>query len=151
MIKLIAAADVNWGISKNGQIPWNFPEDLRFFREKTINGVVAMGKNTFFSIPNYPLKDRINCVISKTSGPLAGAEVFQSPKSVAEKYNDFWIIGGARLYNYALENDLVDYAIITRIRRDFDADRFICPLFLEKFTKNDIFSSDEYSIIEYRR
>jgi dihydrofolate reductase len=151
MIKLIAAVDSNFGIAKNGKIPWNIPDDLRFFREKTIDGTVAMGKNTFFSISRRPLERRINCVVSTTLAPIVGAEIFRSPEDILKKYDDFWIIGGARLYNYALENNLVDYALITRVHKNYNADQFILPSFEKNFSRNDAFVSDEYLIIEYKR
>jgi dihydrofolate reductase len=151
MIRLIAIVDANWGISKNKKIPWSFSDDRKFFREKTINGVVAMGKSTFFSIPKRSLKDRINCVVSKSLERIAGVKIFQSLEDVATTYDDFWIIGGAQLYNYALKNNFVDYALITQMRKNYDADKFIDPSRLQKFSQKIIFSGDEYSITEYRR
>ena len=45
------------GIGKNGELPWNIPEDLRFFQKitKTTNdtnkcNAIIMGRNTFHSI-----------------------------------------------------------------------------------------------------
>jgi dihydrofolate reductase len=149
MIKLIAAVDSDWGISKDGKIPWSFPEDMKFFREKTIDSVAAMGRNTFFSIKDRPLKDRINCVVSKSLAPIDGAKVFRSLEEVVAQYDDFWIIGGAQLYNYALKNNLVDYALITQMRKSFDADKFIDSSYFEKFSKKIIFDCDDYFIAEY--
>ncbi|MDR1235950.1 MAG: dihydrofolate reductase [Holosporaceae bacterium] len=150
MIRLIAAVDSEWGISKNGKIPWHLPEDLRFFREKTADGVVVMGKNTFFSIENRPLKDRINCIVSTTLISAEGAEIFKSLESVRDKYDDFWIIGGAALYNYALKNSLADYALITRLRKNYDTDKFICKNYLsDDFSEELIIAEDMYSIVRY--
>lgn len=42
----ILAVDDNYGIAKNGNIPWYSKEDLIFFKNKTDNNVVIMGKNT---------------------------------------------------------------------------------------------------------
>lgn len=36
--------------NENG-LPWNIPEDLRHFRERTQGNVVVMGRKTYFSLP----------------------------------------------------------------------------------------------------
>jgi dihydrofolate reductase len=150
MIKLIAAVDIKFGISKGGEIPWSFPQDLRFFYQKTKNSVVVMGKNTFFSLRNRPLKDRINCVISTTLEPIDGVKIFRSFEDFSAKYeDDFWIIGGATLYNHTLKANLVDQVLITQMHADHHADKFIDASYLEKFSKNTFFNGDGYSIIEY--
>ena len=61
---LIAAHDQNNIIGYNNEIPWNLPEDLRRFRELTLNNIVIMGRKTFESI-SKPLKNRINIVITR--------------------------------------------------------------------------------------
>ncbi|MDR0631674.1 MAG: dihydrofolate reductase [Holosporaceae bacterium] len=147
MIKLIAIVDSHWGISKNGEIPWSFREDMEFFRKKTTNSVVVMGKNTFLSLPDRPLKNRINCVISRDAA-IHGVENFKSLEDVTVEYDDFWIIGGAKLYNYALENNLVDYALITMANQNHNADKFL-DLFPEKFRQKTVFCGARYLIIEF--
>ena len=133
MIKLIAIVDQNFGLSKNGEIPWEFEEDRRLFRKLTLNSVVIMGRNTFFSHKNFPLKNRTNCVISEKEIPEA--ECFLSLESAIEKYPDCWIIGGAKLYNYALEKDLVSDAIITQVKQSYGADSFLNADLLKNFSK----------------
>jgi dihydrofolate reductase len=150
MIRLIAVVDSRWGISKNGEIPWSFPEDRRFFREKTTNGVVVMGKNTFLSMHCSPLKNRENCVISRTMESTFGVKIFRSLEDVIAKYSDFWLIGGAMLYNYALKNNLVQSAIITHVDADYDADKSIDPYDLKNFSKEIVFDAKEYTVICYQ-
>jgi dihydrofolate reductase len=64
-IEAIVAYDINRGISKNGSIPWNIKDDMKFFKNVTIKNVVIMGKNTFASLSYNPLKDRLNIVITR--------------------------------------------------------------------------------------
>lgn len=73
-IKLIVAHDIERGIGRCGEIPWNVPCDMRYFRHVTsqVNdqskvNVVIMGRKTWMSLPNKsrPLPDRLNIVLSK--------------------------------------------------------------------------------------
>ena len=144
MKKLIAIVEKNFGLSKNGEIPWEFDEDRAFFRKLTQNSVVIMGKNTFFSHKNFPLKNRINCVITKTNIP--NAICFTTLEEAVEHYPDAWIIGGAQLYNYALRKDLVDEAIITQVDQEHDADTFIDAKYLENFDRELLTKKENYSV-----
>lgn len=56
-MQALVAVDSNWGIAKDGQIPWHWQEDLRFFKEKTLNKRIIVGRKTFETLPK--LKDRI--------------------------------------------------------------------------------------------
>lgn len=67
IMEAIYAVDLNNGLSKNEIIPWNSKKDLNFFLDKTKHNVVIMGKNTYFSLPCRPLKNRLNVVL--TSNP----------------------------------------------------------------------------------
>ena len=68
MIRAILACDEDWGIGKAGTLPWpHNPADLKWFKETTSGGVVAMGKATWDSLPNKPLPNRNNIVITSSS------------------------------------------------------------------------------------
>jgi dihydrofolate reductase len=62
----IYAIDSHNGLSKNRTLPWKSKTDMLFFRNKTKNNIVIMGKNTFFSLPieHRPLKNRLNIVLT---------------------------------------------------------------------------------------
>ncbi|MDR1496037.1 MAG: dihydrofolate reductase [Clostridiales Family XIII bacterium] len=46
----IFAADSEWGIGRGVRLPWRLPGDLAYFKERTMGGVVVMGRRTFESI-----------------------------------------------------------------------------------------------------
>ena len=50
MIKIIVAVDSHFGMGYKNELPWYSPEDLKFFKETTINHDVLMGKNTYESL-----------------------------------------------------------------------------------------------------
>ncbi len=130
-MNIIAAADLNWGIGKDNGLLDNIPEDMRFFREKTMNKAVIMGKNTLLSFPNQkPLPKRLNIVLTRDeSFECAGAVVCHSIedaiKCAKESYKDedIFFIGGENVYGQA--EKFCDIAYITKIDNRYDADRFI--------------------------
>jgi len=115
-------------------------DDLDFFKAKTLNTdnsekkhAVLMGKNTFLSIPEKfrPLENRVNIVISDT-------EYLKLKKMIKDKdykdtylfnninqalhycYNkdnieNLYVIGGASIYNYFIENNLFNLLYLTEI------------------------------------
>ena len=65
---MIVAVSENNVIGKNGDIPWDIPEDMKHFREKTTGHSVIMGRKTYESLPeNYrPLPNRRNIVLTRS-------------------------------------------------------------------------------------
>lgn len=67
MIELNAILAMNQKgvIGRNNQLPWYIPEDLHYFKKTTQSHIVVMGRKTFDSLPNGPLPNRINVVLTK--------------------------------------------------------------------------------------
>ena len=66
-IKLIVAASENNVIGIKNDLPWHLPNDMNFFKKKTLNSSVIMGKNNFLSIPEQfrPLINRTNIILTR--------------------------------------------------------------------------------------
>lgn len=66
-MKLIAAVDNEWGIGKDNKLLVHIPEDMTYFKARTLSAkVVIMGRKTLESLPNsQPLENRINIVLSR--------------------------------------------------------------------------------------
>lgn len=43
-MNLIVAVDKNWAIGKNNKLLIQIPQDQKYFREKTTNNVIVMGR-----------------------------------------------------------------------------------------------------------
>ena len=67
MIAAIVCADKNYGIGNGNDLLINFPEDLKRFARVTAKSTVIMGRKTSESIPNMPLKNRVNLVITRNA------------------------------------------------------------------------------------
>ena len=62
-MNLIVAVDKDWGIGYDGELLEHIPEDMKHFRELTMDNIVIMGRKTWDSLPGV-LRRRINIVIS---------------------------------------------------------------------------------------
>lgn len=137
MIVGIVAVAENLAIGKNGQLPWHYPADLKFFKQTTVGNAVVMGFNTWTSI-GKPLPKRLNVVVSRGRNLENQPEVLLL-RSVGEvvalsKYlnGDLFVIGGAETYrNFA---GAIEKWIVTEIPAGIaDADTFMPADFLEGF------------------
>lgn len=130
-MNIIAAADLNWGIGRNGDLLDHIPEDMKFFREKTAGSAVIMGKNTFLSFPNQkPLPKRMNIVLTSDKsfapeGVTVCSSIEDAIKRAKEEYSDekIFFIGGEAVYREAVK--YADVAYITKIDNEYEADRFL--------------------------
>ncbi|MEK6896379.1 MAG: dihydrofolate reductase, partial [Nanoarchaeota archaeon] len=65
---LIAAQARNRVIGKQGELPWHISEDLKRFKQLTLNHPVIMGRKTYEAIVKRlgkPLPNRTNIVLTK--------------------------------------------------------------------------------------
>ena len=67
MATIIVAYDEDRAIAKDGKIPWHIPEDLKHFKETTLNRAIIMGRKTWDSLPLKfrPLPNRMNIVLTR--------------------------------------------------------------------------------------
>lgn len=122
-MNLIVAVDENYGIGKNGSIPWYNTKDLQFFRKTTLNSTIVMGRKTFESI-GKPLPKRRNIVLT-THYLENSVEQYDSFEKIEFSENEtIFIIGGESIYKYALNNLNIDRIYLSKIKGSFDCDRF---------------------------
>lgn len=132
-MNLIAAVDKNWAIGNNNKLLNSIPEDMEYFKKKTMNKTVIMGKNTLLSFPGgKPLKKRENIVITlEKEFEAEGAIVVNSVEAAVEaaegrKPEDIYVIGGASIYSQML--CYCDTAYITKMDYVFKADTYFPDL-----------------------
>jgi len=143
-IELIVARDKVFGLGLDGKIPWRCKYDMEHFKAVTTKTVdsskknaVIMGRRTWDSLKNKPLKDRVNICLSSspqqivTCGSMKAAIDYSNENPLIEK---IFIIGGERVYKEALETLRVDRIWMTIIKREFPTDRDV--RFIGKFIKN---------------
>jgi dihydrofolate reductase len=63
-LTFILAMDENNLIGSNNDLPWRLPADLIYFKQKTINKTILMGRKTCESLP-FLLPKRRNVVLTR--------------------------------------------------------------------------------------
>ena len=85
-------------IGLDGRIPWHYSDDLKRFKQRTMNSIIVMGRLTWESIGSKPLPGRRNIVISRN--PVANAECYTRVEDALSACgtSDTWVIGGGQIY-----------------------------------------------------
>lgn len=125
-ISIISAIDNNNVMGNNGKIPWSFQEDFKYFKEKTMNHPIIMGRKTFQSI-GKPLPNRLNIVLSsdETYNPHDDVLVVSSVKkalSLCIGADEVFICGGSKIYEEFMS--LADNMYLTFIIGEFEGDTY---------------------------
>ena len=150
---LLGAIGKNGELGKDNKLIWYIPDDLKFFKENTINHTIVMGYNTFISLPKL-LVNRKHIVLTRKTDLNLPSEVtvFHDKESVlkyARTYNDdIFIIGGASIYKEFINDS--DRMILTEI----DDICLSADVYFPNFNKNDwdkeIITEKEYKDISYK-
>lgn len=150
MIILIAALDPKKGIGINGTLPWHIKEDLKLFKERTLNHTIVMGRKTFESI-GKPLPRRVNLVVSRN-------EAYQSVEGVEliNDFNDFlvknestaeniYVIGGAEIYKQALP--FAHKLALSFVKQEYPCDTFFPEFDINIYNEIEKIDFDEFTFL----
>jgi|TARA_R110000787_G_scaffold265337_1_gene371329 dihydrofolate reductase len=136
-IKAILACDDNYGIGKDGTLPWpHNPADLKWFKESTTDCAIVMGRNTWVSLPKKPLPNRTNVVITSIENRNIENADFVFCDNVNDRIvslsQDYpvWIIGGTKLILSCI--NLIDEFHLSRIKGSYDCDTFLPGTLIEE-------------------
>ncbi len=116
----IVAVGPNDVIGCDGIMPWYSRRDLYHFKILTTPNPCVFGKTTFMNLPVQPLPKRLNVVCSSAyKNKLCNGVLYvNSLENAIESCDMFpyvFICGGAKIYEYALQHDLIDVMYITKI------------------------------------
>lgn len=153
MITLIVAMDPHNGIGLDGKLPWHIKEDLKLFKEKTLNHKIIMGRKTFESI-GKPLPNRDNYVVTRNAqlqsldniNIIHNFEEFLKTNENSDE--EIFVIGGAEIYQIALP--YAKRLAISRVNKTYTCDTFF-PLFnLQKYkeVESKEFDDFKFSLLE---
>ena len=137
MLELIIAAFTKTkgglGIGFQGKIPWYCPEDLKRFKELTLNKVCLVGRKTYDSLPT--LKDRKLLVVTKHPENYQPTENVEFTKHFPYLYtfkDDFAVIGGTEIYQQYINSGYLNIKLVlTEIISDTEIE---CDTFLPEIS-----------------
>jgi len=154
-IEAIVAVDEHFGLAKDGAIPWKNKEDMKFFKDKTIDNIVVMGSNTLMSLPNRaPLANRFNIVLTNNKdkfvhGYLAyGNIVFYNYTELLDYIHNvqtnktIYVIGGKQIYDLLLP-------LCNKIWLSIIPGNYHCDIKLTNISDNSLdILLEDYDIVE---
>ena len=125
IISFIVAMGKNRVIGRNGKLPWSMPADLEYFREKTKNKPMIMGRKTYESI-GRPLPNRKNIIITRDkSYSPKGCIVVNSMEdalNAAGNAEEVMVIGGSEIFKLFMPK--ANRIYLTIISHNFEGDTF---------------------------
>lgn len=123
----VVAASENNVIGINNKLPWQLPNDLKFFKNTTWAMPIIMGRKTFEST-GRPLPGRTNIVIThqqdwKAEGVIVVNDMTAAIRAAEDTdAKEAFIIGGGEIYKQNIL--LVDKIYITRVHAVLIGDAF---------------------------
>ena len=129
---LIVAVAENNVIGKDNDLIWRLPNDMKFFKETTLNHHIITGRKNYISIPKKfrPLPKRTNIVLTRqTDFKEEGCVVLHALEDAINyakknKETELFIIGGGQIYKEALAKGMIDRMYVTHVHHQFDGDTF---------------------------
>lgn len=163
----VVACSANRVIGTQGGLPWDLPEDMKFFRDTTKGHVMIMGRKTFESFKGRALPQRYHIVITRhperqkdistASSPVVFVTSLEEAISHARPLTSTWgdevfIIGGGEIYSQAL--GITDKIYLTKIHQEFPGDTFYPEIDEAKFKltqRRDVNEPIRFSFLTYVR
>lgn len=144
---ILVATNLSNGIGINNTLPWKIKADMALFKTMTTTApegkfnVVIMGRKTFESLPDAvrPLPHRMNLVITTNHDyPAEGITIIPTLEAGLSRcasdptVNRVFVIGGAQVYETAIEHHKLDTIYLTRVINAAPCDAFF-PTIPERF------------------
>lgn len=148
---IIAAVGKNRELGRNNDLIWHLKEDMKFFKEKTTNHKIIMGRKTLESLPKL-LPNRHHIVLTSSGLDNPNIETYKSMKKLLENTKDLneeiFIIGGASIYKEFI--DIADKMYLTEIDEECNDATVYFPYFDKKEWTREIISDIKEDNISYK-
>lgn len=150
MFDIIVACTSNFGIGFRGRLPWNCPQELALFKQKTIGCVLIMGRKTVETLPM--LKDRNIICVSRNknlntkkfrNNCLVVTSIEKALELAKDTYPEkkVFVAGGSQIYQECLTHHIDS---IERLHISFiKLPQVVCDVYLTFFNHNDWVTEDE--------
>ena len=130
IVLVVAVAD-NGVIGRDNQLPWRLKSELKYFRARTMDRPVVMGRKTYVSI-GKPLPGRTNIVVTRkddftapgvvVAGGIAEALSVARGDALRRGASEIAVIGGTEIFNQTLP--LAHRLALTQVHAKPDGDTY---------------------------
>ncbi|KPU43130.1 dihydrofolate reductase [Oxobacter pfennigii] len=129
MLSYVVAVSRNNVIGKNNSLAWRLPDDVKFFREKTLSETktMIMGRKTFESLPKV-LPGRKHIVYTRDKNYKIddpNVEIIHTIDEIlpyAKSDQEYFVIGGGEIFKMLFPYTQRMY--LTEIHENFEGDTF---------------------------
>lgn len=170
MLYHIVAIDKNGGIGKENSLPWEHnKEDMKLFKDLTLDSTVIMGRNTWESLPERNFKGvktkalpkRVNVVISNSlvsnmvhsMNKYKGVYITKNLSFLNRKCplltDKKFIIGGESLYKQTINN--IDVVYLTKFNEEYECDTFYPVDKLKSFKLQEVIKYKTFDLEIYTK
>lgn len=158
-VTIAVAVGDNDVIGFEGGMPWPRTGDMRQFKELTWGHPIVMGRATYESI-GRPLPGRTSIVLTRRPDwdpdpdIVVAGDLDTALARARELDDDVFLIGGAAVFDEALERDLVDTMVVTHVPLSPAGDTFFPPIDPRIWTEVERVRHEgtpDYEIAVYRR
>ena len=130
MISGIVAMDEHGLIGSQGVMPWQLPEEMAWFKSKTMGHILVMGRLTYEHLPKK-LEGRKVIVITHQVIPLFDGDiccdnVVELLKRLAVGTEEIMVCGGASIYQQAMP--YINHLYVSMIPGEYQGDTYFPPL-----------------------
>ena len=154
MIVMMVAMAQNRCIGKDGTMPWHIPEELSFFKEKTMGHAIVMGKTTWNHM-HTSLPGRYVYVLTRQASTLVRDgydECHHSIDALLARYqtseNLLIVCGGAHIYELFLP--YASQLWMSYLNKSYDGDTFFPYFHQEAYTiiKQEVYTNFHFICLE---
>lgn len=144
-------------IGNGPNLPWHISEELKFFKETTLNKTLIMGSTTLESIGKV-LPNRNHVIVSSKPPEhfsrfpnVVVAKDIETAIIEAKKFNtEVFVSGGKTIYQQFLDLGVCDRLIISWIKKEYVGDVFFPDLSNYPYKFNSVLKeNDEFITMDY--
>ena len=151
--KAIAAMSLNRVIGAGNRIPWQLPEEFRWFKKMTVGQVIVMGRKTFESI-GKPLPNRTMIVLTRSAVPIQGVEIASSSTRSTQptRHSKDGTCSSAEVLKFiSWRCRSARELYLTQVNQTVDGDAFF-PAFEDAFELvEEVMARPEFKVLHFRR
>ena len=161
-IALIAAVAENRVIGRDKEMPWQFTEDLEYFKRTTMGHPVIVGRRTYETVVDAlgePFPGRTSVVLTTQSLELPPGAVVANSVSEATDLADAdaqargvdtaYVAGGGRVYDQFLPH--ATRLVLTEIHETYEGDTRFPAFDEDEWTEVERDERDAFDFVTYER